>query len=746
MAKKKTTSTEAKEIFIQEQPITQTLELNYMPYAMSVIVSRAIPEIDGFKPSHRKLLYTMYLMNLLKGDRTKSSNVVGQTMKLNPHGDGAIYETLVRLTEGNGALLVPFVDSKGNFGKQYSKDMAYAAPRYTEVKLGTICGEIFGDIDKNTVDFADNYDGTIKEPTLLPTTFPNILANPNLGIAVGMASSICSFNLSELCEATIQYIKDDSIDLCDHLPAPDFSTGGELIYNRKDLEQIYKTGRGSFKVRAKYRFDKKNSCIEVYEIPYTTNIESIIDKILLLVKNGKIRDITDIRDETDLNGLKITLDIKRNTNPELLMHKLFSLTPLSDSFSCNFNLLIQGKPMTLGVGDILKYWVEFRLESIRRQLAFDINKKEEKYHLLMGLSKILMDIDKAIAIIRNTEQESMVVPNLMSGFEIDQIQGEYIAEIKLRNINKEYILRRIEELKTLAEEIQDLKDTLKSEGKIRNIICKQLKNVQKKYGKPRKTEIVQEEAVVTITKDDLIEDYGVKLFLTEENYFKKIPLASLRSAGEQKLKEEDKILSELETTNRSEILFFSDQYNVYKMKVSDIADTKASVLGDYLPNLLGMDADEKIIYMTTTTDYVGFMVFFFENGKAAKVQLSAYATKMNRRKLVNAYSSRAKLVYLEKLEKDADYILMRNNDKATLLNTEMIPINATKNASGIQIYTLKKNSQISAVFKPETFISENIEYYRTKKIPSTGHFIQEKDKTANGLQVQLSLGREELNP
>ncbi len=739
MAKKKTTTTETKENFIQEQAITQTLELNYMPYAMSVIVSRAIPEIDGFKPSHRKLLYTMYLMNLLKGDRTKSSNVVGQTMKLNPHGDGAIYETLVRLTEGNAALLVPFVDSKGNFGKQYSKDMAYAAPRYTEVKLGAICNEIFGDIDKNTVDFVDNYDGTIKEPTLLPTTFPNILANPNLGIAVGMASSICSFNLSELCEATIQYIKDDSIDLCEHLPAPDFPTGGELIYNRKDLEQIYKTGRGSVKLRAKYRFDKQNSCIEVYEIPYTTNIESIIDKILLLAKSGKIRDITDVRDETDLNGLKITLDIKRNTNHELLMHKLFSLTPLSDSFSCNFNILIQGKPMTLGVGDILKYWVEFRMDSIRRQLAYDINKKEEKYHLLMGLSKILLDIDKAISIIRNTEQESLVVPNLMNGFEIDQLQGEYIAEIKLRNINKEYILRRIEELKALAEEIQDLKDTLKNNAKIRTIICKQLKNVQKKFGKPRKTEIVQEDEVVNITKDDLIEDYGIRLFLTDENYFKKIPLSSLRSAGEQKLKEEDRILSEIETTNRTEILFFSDKYNVYKMKASDIPDTKASILGDYLPNLLGMEADERILYMTATTDYTGFIVFFFENGKAAKVQLSAYATKMNRRKLVNAYSSKAKLVYLEKLEEESDYILMRNNDKATLLNTELIPMNATKSASGVQVYTLKKNSQISTVFKPEEFVSENVEYYRTKKIPSTGHFIQEKDKAANGLQLQLHL-------
>lgn len=742
MAKKKTTTTEVKENFIHEQSITQTLEINYMPYAMSVIVSRAIPEIDGFKPSHRKLLYTMYLMNLLRGDRTKSSNVVGQTMKLNPHGDGAIYETLVRLTEGNSALLVPFVDSKGNFGKQYSRDMAYAAPRYTEVKLGSICNEVFGDIEKNTVDFVDNYDGTIKEPTLLPTTFPNILANPNLGIAVGMASSICSFNLSELCEATIQYIKNDSINLCDYLPAPDFSTGGQLIYNRKDLEHIYKTGRGSFKLRAKYRFDKKNSCIEIYEIPYTTNIESIIDKILALVKSGKIRDITDVRDETDLNGLKITLDIKRNTNPELLMHKLFSLTPLSDSFSCNFNVLIQGKPMTLGVGDILKHWVDFRMDSIRRQLAFDINKKEEKYHLLTGLSKILLDIDKAISIIRNTEQESMVVPNLMQGFEIDQIQGEYIAEIKLRNINKEYILKRIEELKTLADEIQNLKDTLKSDAKIRGIICKQLKNVQKKYGKSRKTEIVQEDQVVTITKDDLIEDYGIRLFLTEENYFKKIPLSSLRSSGEQKLKDDDQILYEIETTNRSDILFFSDKYNVYKMKASDISDTKASILGDFLPNLLGMDAEERILYMTATIDYSGFMVFFFENGKATKVQLSAYATKMNRRKLVNAYSSRAKLVYMEKLEEESDFILMRNNDKATLFNTELIPINATKNASGIQVYTLKKNSQVSAVFKPEAFLSENIEYYRTKKIPSTGHFIQEKDKAANGLQSQLSLGNE----
>lgn len=739
MAKKKSNTTEIKDNFILEQPITETLEINYMPYAMSVIVSRAIPEIDGFKPSHRKLLYTMYHMNLLKGDRTKSSNVVGQTMKLNPHGDGAIYETLVRLTEGNGALLVPFVDSKGNFGKQYSRDMAYAAPRYTEVKLGAICSEIFGDIDKNSVDFVDNYDGTTKEPILLPTTFPNILANPNLGIAVGMASSICSFNLAELCETTVEFIKNPNIDLCEHLPAPDFSTGGELVYNRAELEQIYKTGRGSLKLRAKYRFDKSNSCIEIFEIPYSTNIESIIDKIYTLVKLGKIRDITDVRDETDLRGLKITIDIKKNTNPDLLMHKLYSLTPLADSFSCNFNVLIHGRPMTLGVGDILKHWVEFRVESIRRQLSYDLQKKAEKYHLLLGLSKILADIDKAIAIIRHTEQESMVIPNLMDGFEIDDLQAEYIAEIKLRNINKEYILRRIEELETLKNEMRDIEDTLKSDTKVKNIICKQLKNVQKKFGKPRLTEIIQEEKVVVITKDDLIEDYPVRLFLTEGRYFKKIALSSLRSAGEQKLKEEDKILKEIETTNRAEVLFFSDQFNVYKWKVNDIPDAKASLLGEYLPNLLGMEPDEKLVYMLSTLDYSGQLVFFFENGKGVKVPLSAYATKMNRKKLVNGYSAKSKLVRMEWMTEDTDFVLVRNADKATLLNSSMIPLKETKNASGLQLYTLKKNSTVSAVYLPDEFEAENLEYYRTKKIPSTGHFIQEKDKIANGLTVELRL-------
>lgn len=741
MAKKKTTSKkEYHDNFIQEQKITDTLEINYMPYAMSVIVSRAIPEIDGFKPSHRKLLYTMYQMGLLKGERTKSANVVGQTMKLNPHGDGAIYETMVRLTKDNEALLVPFVDSEGNFGKYYSKDMAYAASRYTEVKLEPICQEVFADIDKNTVDFVDNYDGSMKEPALLPTTFPNILANPNLGIAVGMASSICSFNLAELCEATAKFVKDDSIDLCEHLSAPDFSTGGQLIYNRKELEQIYRTGRGSVKLRAKYRYDKKDNCIEVYEIPYTTNIEAIVDKIIALVKAGKIKDITDVRDESDLNGLKIAIDLKRGTNVDLLMHKLYAMTPLADSFSCNFNVLIHGRPMTLGVGDILKHWTAFRMDSIRRQIAYDIQKKSEKYHLLVGLSKILMDIDKAIAIIRNTEEEKMVVPNLMAGFDIDEVQADYIAEIKLRNINKEYILKRIDELESLEKEIRDLNETLKSDAKIKNIICKQLRSVAKKYGQPRKTEIIHEDDVTVLTKDDFIEDYAVRFFLTEQNYFKKISQASLRMAGEQKLKEEDTILIEQDGMNRMELLFFSNQQNVYKLKASDVADTKASALGEYLPNLLNMEAGETIVYMTATADYTGQMVFFFANGKAAKVPLSAYETKTNRKKLINGYSSKAELVRMAKMEEESDFILMRNTDKATLMNTELIPSSATKNATGVQVFTLKKNSTVTRVFTKEEFQTEDYEYYRTKKIPTSGHFIQEKDKTTNALPGQMALG------
>ena len=565
-------------------------------------------------------------------------------------------------------------------------------------------------------------------------------SNPNLGIAVGMASSICSFNLAELCEATAQYIKDDTVDLCEVLSAPDFSTGGELIYSRKDLEQIYKTGRGSVKLRAKYRYDKKDNCIEVYEIPYTTNIEAIVDKIIALVKAGKIKDITDVRDESDRNGLKITIDLKRGTNVELLMHKLFAMTPLSDSFSCNFNVLIHGKPMTLGVGEILKHWTDFRMDSIRRQLAFDIQKKSEKYHLLEGLSKILMDIDKAIAIIRGTEEEKMVVPNLMAGFEIDEVQAEYIAEIKLRNINKEYILKRIAELDALEKEIKGLHETLRSDAKIKNIICKQLRNVAKKYGKPRKTEIIHEDDVTVLSKEDFIEDYPVTFFLTKENYFKKISQASLRMAGEQKLKEEDVLLMEQEGANRMDLLFFSNQQNVYKLKASDVADAKASALGNYLPNLLQLDAGETIIYMTATADYSGQMVFFFANGKAAKVPLSAYETKTNRRKLVNAYSARAELVRMAKIAEEADFMLMRNADKATLLNTELIPLSATKNAGGVQVFTLKKNSAVTAVFAKAEFETEEYEYYRTKKIPTTGHFIQEKDKTTNHLPGQMALG------
>lgn len=722
-----------------EQKITDTLELNYMPYAMSVIVSRAIPEIDGFKPSHRKLLYTMYKMGLINGERTKSSNVVGQTMKLNPHGDGAIYETLVRLTEGNAALVLPFVDSKGNFGKQYSRDMAYAAARYTEVKLASICNEIFADIDKNTVEFVDNYDATTKEPLLLPTTFPNILVNPNQGIAVGMASSICSFNLKEVCDATIRFIKNESIDILEYLKAPDFSTRGQLIYNRKELETIYKTGRGSFKVRANYRFDEKNSCIEVYEIPYTTNIENIIDKIIFLIKSGKIREITDIRDETDLNGLKIAIDVKRNTRPDVLMHKLYSLTPLCDSFSCNFNLLIYGKPITMGIKGILKEWINFRIQSIRNQLSHDIEKKNEKAHLLEGLSKILADIDKAISIIRNTQKESMVIANLQEGFHIDQKQAEYIAEMKLRNINQEYILNRIKELDSLKMEMQQLSEILQSESKIKDVICNQLKAVSKKYGVPRKTEIITEEEMITISEEDFIEDYGIKLFLTKQNYFKKISLASLRSSGEQKLKEEDEIVYEIETTNKADILLFSNQYNVYKLKASDLVDCKASSFGDYLYNLLSMEIDEKIIYMTTTYDYTGYMIFCYENGKVSKIHLNSYATKVNRKKLVNAYCSKSKLVSMIKIEEDTEFILVRNADKATLFHTSLISPNTAKNSSGMQVYTLKKNSVITLCYTKEQFLTDNIEYYRTTKIPTTGHFIQEEDKTKNNLSVQMNL-------
>lgn len=699
-----------------------------MPYAMSVIVSRAIPEIDGFKPSHRKLLYTMYKMGLLTGTRTKSSNVVGQTMKLNPHGDSAIYETMVRLTRGNQALLHPFVDSKGNFGKQYSRDMAYAAARYTEVKLDSICNEIFKDIDKDMVDFVDNYDGEMKEPLFLPTTFPNILVNSNQGIAVSMASSICSFNLKEICDATIAYIKNPEDDLKKYLKAPDFSTGSQLIYNEREIEQIYNTGRGSFKLRSKYKYDSQNNCIEIYEIPYTTTIEVIIDKIIALIKSGKIREINDVRDETDLNGLKLTLDIKRNTNVELLMHKLFSMTSLQDSFSCNFNILIDGKPKVMGVTAIIDEWLKFRVKCLERQTKFDINKKSEKVHLLEGLSKILTNISKAVETICNTKEDSNVVPNLMKKFNLDDIQAEFISEMKLKNLNKEYILKRVTELEQLKQELEQLNILLEDDKKIKTLISKQLKEISKKYGKPRLTEIIYEDEIKEISTENLIEDYGTKLFLTDHNYFKKIPLISLRFASEQKLKENDIVLQEIEATNKSDIMLFSNKCNVYKVKAYELNDSKASNLGDYLPNILELEDEEKIIYMLSTLDYSGHMLFGFNNGKISKVPLNTYMTKVNRKKLINAYCNKYTLVFIKYIIEDEDLVLIRNNDKATLFNTSLLEEKSVKNSPGTQVMTLKKNSAISCIKSSNDIEIDDIQYYRTSIIPSSGHFIKEKDK------------------
>lgn len=726
-----------------EQQITDTLELNYMPYAMSVIVSRAIPEIDGFKPAHRKLLYTMYKMGLLNGARTKSTNVVGQTMKLNPHGDATIYETMVRLTRGNDALLHPFIDSKGNFGKVYSSAMAYAASRYTEVKLDSICSEIFKDIDKNTVDFVDNYDGTLKEPVLFPTTFPNVLVTPNKGIAVGMASTICSFNLREVCEATIQYIKNSNVDLKEYLKAPDFTTGGELIYNAEEIDKIYNTGKGSFKVRAKYNYDKKNGIIEIYEIPYSTNIETIIDKIIDLVKQNKIKEINDVRNETDLNGLKIAIDIKRSADPEKLMTKLYQLTPLTDSFSCNFNILVNGSPRTMGIKDILNEWIDFRMSCIKRQTAYDLEKKGERLHLLEGLEKILLDIDKAIKIIRETEEDSQVIPNLMAGFDIDQVQAEFVAEIKLRNLNKEYILKQTRAIEDLKKEMADLDDILHHESRVLKIITADLRRVAKKYGKDRKTDIIYEDEIKQVQEEDFIEDYPVTLFLTRENYLKKITQvslqASMRVSAEHKLRENDEIIQTLETGNKAEILMFSDKQNVYKIKCHDIPECKTSNIGEYLNNLLTMDADEKIIYVTVSNEYKGYMLFAFENGKVAKVNMSAYETKTMRKKLINAYSSKFPLTGMMYIENDTDIVLVRDSDKAMLLNTALIPEKQTKTTAGINVYTLKKNSMLTRIMKKEDFVSEDIEYYRSNKIPGTGHFINDSDKTANNFPKQLDL-------
>jgi DNA gyrase subunit A len=720
-----------------EQKIVDTLEKNYMPYAMSVIVSRAIPEIDGLKPSHRKLLFTMYKMGLLTGAKTKSANVVGQTMKLNPHGDMAIYETLVRLTRGNAALLHPLIDSKGNFGKQYSRDMRFAAPRYTECKLDKLCEELFRDLDKNTVDFVDNYDGTIKEPMLLPATFPNILVNANQGIAVGMASNICSFNLQEICEVAVRLIQKEEINLADYINGPDFPSGGQLIYNRSDLEEILETGRGGFKVRAKYRYDKKINCIEIIEIPYTTTSEAIIDVIADLVKSGKIREIIDIRDETDLDGLKITIDLKKNVDPDALMNKLFKVTQLCDSFSCNFNLLINGAPKVLGVREILNEWAKFRIESIKRQTLFDIEKKTEKLHLLLGLRKILLDIDKAVSIVKNTERDDEVVPNLMKGFDIDEIQATFVADIKLRNLNKEYILNKVSEVESLEKEIAELNDVYKSEAKVRKIIVKQLNEVVKKYGQPRKTEIVEEGEHQEVTEEHFIEDYNLKLFLTKENYLKKIPLVSLRANPEHKLKDDDEIAEEIETHNKADLLLFSDTGIVYKLRIYEINDVKASSLGDYLTNLLGLADKEQIISIVATDDYKGNMLFAFENGKIAKIDLKGYETKTNRKKLNNAYSTKSPIIKAMFLTEDVDLVAYSNIGKVLVFNTSRINLKSARSSQGVQVLKAKKNSVMNKIKKLDEVDFNSVSFYRTLNIPAVGHFLKDEDKVVNQLRLPI---------
>ncbi len=718
-----------KKPIIEEQQITDTLEQNYMPYAMSVIISRAIPEIDGFKPSHRKLLYTMYKMGLLTGGRTKSANVVGQTMRLNPHGDSAIYETMVRLTEGNGALLLPLVDSKGNFGRQYSRDMAYAAARYTEVKLAKICSEIFRDMDKDTIDFVDNYDGTMKEPVLLPTTFPNILANPNQGIAVGMASNICSFNLRELCDATIAVMKDPEADLLDIMPAPDFPLGAELIYNRDEMREIYKTGRGSFKLRAKYEYDKKQNCIDIKEIPYTTTVEAIVEKIVDLVKAGKIKEISDIRDETDKMGLKLTIDLKRGSNPDKLMAKLFKMTPLQDSFGCNFNILVEGSPMVLGVNDILCEWLRFRRSCVLRGVAYNIQRKSEKLHLLEGLALILLDIDKAIKIVRETEDDNMVVPNLMKGFGIDEVQAEYVAEIKLRNLNKDYILKRTDEIEKLKAEIADLEAISKSKARVNKIIEKQLKEAAKKYGSDRRTQLICDDELAEYdTEEQTFEDYSVRIFRTAHNYIKKISLVSLRTSGEQRLKDDDRIIQEEETTNRSELLIFTAGGEVYKIHAGDIPDGKASQLGEYIPNLLGMTEKGDIAGMIISGDYSGHVLFCFENGKCAKIPLKSYETKSNRRKLTGAFSVKSPLVSMLYLKTDTDIVLKSSADKALAVNTDKIPEKTTRSSQGVSVMTLRRNAVIKEVTEAKDSGLLTTSGYGCRNIPAAGALIKDEDK------------------
>ncbi len=710
-----------------DQRITDTLEINYMPYAMSVILSRAIPEIDGFKPSHRKLLYTMYKMGLLNGNRTKSANIVGQTMRLNPHGDAAIYETMVRLSRGNEALLNPFVDSKGNFGKAYSRDMHYAAPRYTEAKLESICAELFGEIDKNTVDFVDNYDSTTKEPTLLPVTFPSILANNNLGIAVGMASSICSFNLKELCETTIELIKNQEHNCIETMPAPDFVGGGTILYNRNEMEEIYSTGRGGIKVRAKYTYDKNFNCIDITEIPPTTTAEAIIDKIIERVKAGSIKEITDIRDETDKNGLKITIDLKRGTDADKLMQKLYKQTPLEDSFSCNFNVLVDGYPRVYGVKDLLIEWIRFRGKCVYRRVSFDLDKAKSRLHLLKGLEKILLDIDKAITIIRKTEEESDVVPNLMIGFGIDEIQAEYVAEIKLRHLNREYILKRLKDIENLEKSIADMEEILSSKAKIRKIIIAELNDVIKKYGKDRKTDLLYKSELEEESAEEEIPDYPVNLFFTKEGYFKKITPLSLRMGGDHKLKDTDEITQSFETTNNNDLLFFTDKCQVYKARVSDFADSKASVLGEYIPSKLEMEEGENAIFMVVTKEYKGYMMFFFENGKTAKVTLSSYATKTNRKKLIKAYSDKSPLVSLLYLPEDKQLVLETTGGRCLLIDTSVISAKAMKDTQGVGCITIKKNQKLSVVrdYVEGEFVKPS--RYKAKNLPSAGAVLSNED-------------------
>lgn len=713
---------------VVEQLITQTIETNFMPYAMSVIVSRALPEIDGFKPAHRKLLYTMYLMGLLNGARTKSANIVGQTMRLNPHGDQTIYDTMVRLSRGYEALLHPYVDSKGNFGKAYSRDMAYAASRYTEAKLSAITAEFFRDIDKDTVDFVPNYDNTTTEPTLFPTTFPSILVNSNVGIAVSMACSICPFNLKEVCETTIALLKNPEHDISQTLHGPDFAGGGYLIQDSAELKKAIETGRASFKVRCKYSFDRENNCIEIVEIPDTTTVEAVMDKIVELVKLGKVKEISDLRDETDLQGLKLTLDLKRGQDADKLMQKLFKMTPLQDTYSCNFNILIGGYPRVMGIREILNEWIAFRTGCIKRRVYFDLSKKKEKMHLLEGLQKILLDIDKAISIVRETEEEREVVPNLMIGFGIDEIQAEYVAEIKLRHLNREYILKRTAEIEQLLKDIAEMEEILAHPRRVYSIIIAELQDVIKKYDQPRKTLFLYQDDAAEVDIVEEIEDYPVNIILTKEGYFKKITPQSLRMSSEQKLKETDAVAYQIEASNTAELLFFTDRHQVYKSRACEFDDTKASLLGDFIPAKLSFDPDEKIIAMAVTGDYSGHMLFAFENGKVAKVPMSSYETKTKRKKLANAYCDKSKAVSIVQLSEDIEYLIVSSARRQLLFHTAMIPEKSTRDTQGVQVMSLKKNQYVAAVEPFDENKLANPHRFRTKNLPAAGALIRPEDE------------------